>query len=162
MRTKSGYLHTVVGETIGVLCALTFCQGWLLGEVDQLSGFWHAGERHDYFLPGEGLMLLTVAAITVAAAVILALRGVAQLTHQSISRKAAVIVSLPSTMAGLVAYEFAVARVVPKTVILSVDAVFLFAACGCVLGSLFPARVSASAAGGCGPSQLGRGDSDTT
>jgi hypothetical protein len=145
MHIKSGYLHAFVGETVGVLCALTCCQGWLLGAVDRFSGFWHAGERHDYFLPGEGLMLLTVCAISVAAAVILTLRVVAHLTPEAISKKTAVIVSVPSALAGLVVYEVAVARLVPETVILSVDAVLLFSACGSALGSLFPVRTDAPA-----------------
>jgi hypothetical protein len=140
MRSKSGFVPTFVAETTGVLCAVICCLGWLLGVVDRVSGFWHAGERHDYLLPGEGLLLLVVCGLCVVATVFLVLRGMALLTRRLISRRIALVVSVPSALIGLSIYEILIEHVIPETVILSVDAVFIFVVSGAVVGGLLSAQ----------------------
>jgi small-conductance mechanosensitive channel len=136
MRSKLGFFAVFALEAVGILFAVTCCQGWLFGAVDRAIGFSRAGERHDVSLPGEGRLLFTVCFVCVVAIVALVLSGVAFLTQKYVSKRVAAIASVPSALVGVAVYGLAVARRIHMTAPDRLDVVFLAAACGAIAGSL--------------------------
>ena len=101
------------------------------------------GDRHDYLLPGEGLLLLSVYGLCVVAATYLALTCSQRLTAVAGSRKAALRTAAPAALVGLAAFQFCAAHLVDPIVSPSLDSVSLFVAMGAILGSSIPVKRSA-------------------
>jgi len=138
--TKSSSASVFLIQTVSVYLALIFCQLGLIHYVDRVSGFSRLGDRHDYLLPGEGPLLLSVYGLCAASATYLALRFCQRLSVGAVSRKAALWTATPAAILGLTAFQFSSARLLDPIVSPSLDSVSLFVIMGTILGSSIPLR----------------------